>query len=104
MQSFNELAQSVRSTTTAPAGIALDVATRAALCIAADGGLLAVAAPKGPVVASGKLQVAALMARMVAGDVAWPGTRAFGVCGVLGSEGESNSVAKDVALLYVGIL
>ena len=38
---------------------------------------------------------------MVAGDVASPGTRAVGV---LGSDGESSSVAKDVALLDVGNL
>jgi len=95
--------QSVRSTTTAPAGMALDVTTRAAGRDAAVGGLVAVAAAasKGAVVAAGKLQVAALKARMVAGDVASPGTRA---AGVLGGKGESDSVLKGVALLDVGNL
>ena len=91
----------------APAGITLDGATRAAVCDAvfeaAAGGVGFAAAPKGGV-AAWKLQVAALRARMVAGDVASPGTRAVGVSGVLGGIGERDVVAKEVALLNVGIV
>jgi hypothetical protein len=93
----------------APAGIALDGGMRAAGCDDVFGGIVgglmvaaaAVVASKGGV-AAWKLQVAALKARMVAGDVASPGTRAIGVSGVLGGNGECDSFAKDVALLNVG--
>jgi hypothetical protein len=95
----------------APAGITLDGATRAVLCDAtvgrAIGGVVFVAATAASNggVAAWKLQVAALRARMVAGDVASPGTRAVGVSGVLGGIGERDSVvAKDVALLNVGMV
>jgi hypothetical protein len=94
----------------APAGIALDGGMRAAVCDDVFGGIVgglmvaaaAVVACKGGGVAAWKLQVAALKARIVAGDVASPGTRAIGVSGVLGGNGECDSFAKDVALLNVG--
>jgi hypothetical protein len=41
---------------------------------------------------------------MVAGDVASPGVRAVGVSGVLEGIGECDAVAKEVALLNVGII
>lgn len=92
----------------APAGIALDGGMRAAVCDDVFGGIVgglmvaaAAVASKGGV-AAWKLQVAALKARIVAGDVASPGTRAIGASGVLGGNGECDSFAKDVALLNVG--
>jgi hypothetical protein len=96
----------------APAGITLDGATRATVCDdtvgravgRVVGGVVFAAASNGGV-AAGKFQVAALRARMVAGDVASPGTRAVGASGVLGGIGERDSVvAKDVALLNVGMV
>ena len=65
--------------------------------------MVVAAAPKGGVAAE-KLHVAALRARMVAGDVASPGTRAVGVSGVLGGSGECDSFAKEVALLNEAIV
>ena len=93
----------------APAGIALDGGMRAAVCDDVFGGIVrglmvaaaAVVASKGGV-AAWKLQVAALKARIVAGDVASPGTRAIEVSGALGGNGECDPFAKDVALLNVG--
>ena len=93
----------------APAGIALDGGMRAAVCDDVFGGIVgglmvaaaAVVASKGGV-AAWKLQVAALKARIVAGDVASPGMRAIGVSGALVGNVECDSFAKDVALLNVG--
>jgi hypothetical protein len=104
---LTELLQSERSMISAPAGITLDGATRAAVrgtaVGRAAGGVGFAAASKGGV-AAWKLQVAALRARMMAGDVASPGTRAVGVDGVPGFIGERDVVAKEVALLDVGIV
>ena len=89
--------------TSAPARILLGAVTRDAVCGASVGGVVVAAASKGGV-AAWKLQVAALRARIVAGDVASPGTRAVGVSGVLGGKGECDAAAKEVALLNVGIV
>ena len=89
--------------TSALAGIPFGAATRDAVYGATAGGVVVAAASKGGVAAV-RLQVAALKARMVAGDVASPGTRAVGVSGVLGGKGECDAAAKEVALLNVGIV
>lgn len=98
--------------TSAPAGIVLGVIARAAVRDAVAGGAFrgvvvaaaaAIAAASKGATAAGKLQVAALRARIVASDVASPGTRAAGVSGVLGGNGECDSVANEVAVLKVGV-
>lgn len=98
---FDKLSQSVRSTTSTPARIILDGTARGAVCDMNAGGV-GITASDG-VAAAEKLQVAALSARMVAGDVASPGVRVVGVDGVLGGTGECSSVANKVALLDEGI-